>query len=190
MFPRHRFKKSESQDWSSNRGQAHTRFKGGTHENHTERNETSYGIQEREREKERYLDLVGRWWFWRERECVRKWWEHVHIRKWGSCRLTAGRFCSANLMLCLGLLISCSLSLSAGMRSFSQAIFSVRASFHFFICCLQVVICPWAIMYGLKREGCVVLSSLSVFSQSQKASGWVWYCFGVMVVVCFYNLVC
>ena len=34
---------------SSNRDQAHTRFEGGTHENHTERNETSYGIQENER---------------------------------------------------------------------------------------------------------------------------------------------
>ena len=54
------FLKSESQDRSSDRGQAHTRFEGGTHENRTERNETSYGIREREREKERYLDLVGR----------------------------------------------------------------------------------------------------------------------------------
>ena len=60
MFPCRRFKKSESQDRSSDRGQAHTRFEGGTHENRTERNETSYGIREREREKERYLDLVGR----------------------------------------------------------------------------------------------------------------------------------
>ena len=50
----------ESRDRSSDRGQAHTRFEGGTHENRTERNETSYGIREREREKERYLDLVGR----------------------------------------------------------------------------------------------------------------------------------
>ena len=40
----------ESRDRSSDRGQAHTRFEGGTHENHTERNETSYGIRERERE--------------------------------------------------------------------------------------------------------------------------------------------
>ena len=51
---------TESRDRSSDRGQAHTRFEGGTHENRTERNETSYGIREREREKERYLDLVGR----------------------------------------------------------------------------------------------------------------------------------
>ena len=60
MFPHRCFKKSESRDRSSDHGQAHTRFKGGTHENHTERNEMSYGIREREREKERYLDLVGR----------------------------------------------------------------------------------------------------------------------------------
>ena len=50
----------ESRDRSSDCGQAHTRFEGGTHENRTERNKTSYGIREREREKERYLDLVGR----------------------------------------------------------------------------------------------------------------------------------
>ena len=53
MFPHHHFKKSESQDQSSNHGQAHTRFEGGTHENCTERNETSYGMREREREKKR-----------------------------------------------------------------------------------------------------------------------------------------
>ena len=59
-FPRRCFKKSESRDRSSDRGQAHTKFEGGTHEIPTERNETSYGIREGEREKERYLDLVGR----------------------------------------------------------------------------------------------------------------------------------
>ena len=44
MFPHCHFKKSESRDQSSNHDQAHTRFEGDTHENHTERNETSYGI--------------------------------------------------------------------------------------------------------------------------------------------------
>ena len=39
----------ESWDRSSNRDQAHTRFEGGTHENHTERNEMSYSIRKRER---------------------------------------------------------------------------------------------------------------------------------------------
>ena len=46
-------KKSESQDRSSDRGQANTRFEGGTHKNHTERNKMSYGMREREREKRR-----------------------------------------------------------------------------------------------------------------------------------------
>ena len=49
----------ESWGWSPNHDQAHTGFEGGTHENHTERNETSYGIWRRKRN----LDLVARWWF-------------------------------------------------------------------------------------------------------------------------------
>ena len=46
------FQVRESWDRSSDRGQAHTRFEGGTHENCTERNETSYGMRERERKGE------------------------------------------------------------------------------------------------------------------------------------------
>ena len=49
----------ESWGWSPNHDQAHTGFEGGTHENHTERNETSYGIWRRKRN----LDPVARWWF-------------------------------------------------------------------------------------------------------------------------------
>ena len=40
------FQKKWKPGWSSDHDQAHTRFEGGTHENHTERNETSYGIRE------------------------------------------------------------------------------------------------------------------------------------------------
>ena len=57
-FPHHHLKKSESWSQLSDHDQAHTTFEGGTHENHTERNEMSYGIQKREN-----LDLVQRWWF-------------------------------------------------------------------------------------------------------------------------------
>ena len=51
---------SESWDQSSDCGQAHTRFEGGTHENHTERNEMSYGMRERERERKGEISRPSR----------------------------------------------------------------------------------------------------------------------------------